>query len=752
MRILFAYFDFTEKNDTISPRPLGQCALNFSTTHTYAVQKEGEGEKAVYTVSHREKPENEKLPKGFWGDRIYNISAIVGNNGSGKSTLLHNLIKAVVKGLKPDVPFLLALQTTGSEELCLYCSEKGRFVWEGPKNLIPKKWYPDRLHETKTMLLDNTLSMSSIELYKQYSNFVSQLNQSGYAKRIRPKPIPEKYKQFYNKSLTTSIRYSNAATLEGKKDQSQVSVTNALDTHFRYESLQEIRFLFDRYQQENLNALEYGGFSVPRPKYVSIHVCSLSEQQRMINEVYATSGRKINSIPMVCSMLYQEKSFWGPLLANTMFNLYASLVGSLAGGKIWGAVDDIDSAFSINYTKDQSTIEIAEKIVQAVATCLENVNNKCSYPSEWRIELVLHYKQFVRFISENEKNLRKIFKPSPFLKIRDASFDGSVDGGRDYFIDVGNIISDSQMQQILISFLELYQQVSEPYEFLTFSSGMSSGEKNFLRMLTQFRFMLDSPAADAKGATENCLRSLFPVTREEAEECVCDTLFLFLDEVDLTYHPEWQRVLISKLTAVLPRMFRDPYDKNSKYKFGCKDIQVILATHSPLMLGDFPKASVNYLKTNAQDLTEVDDNPPPSTFGENLYTILRDGFFMKDTVGEFAKKKITAAVKWCHAVREAEEELAEELDGPTAEERKRELSAAFQDHYQTARLLPPGIIQNKLLSELKQCADKLGIPIAGETESEKIARLQKRLSDRQNEVKRLKEELQKARKQHDQDS
>ena len=85
--------------------------------------------------------------------------------------------------------------------------ERVEKVWSTAQLLTPEQH----------MLLDNTLSMSSIELYKQYSNFVSQLNQSGYAKRIRPKPIPEKYKQFYNKSLTTSIRYSNAATLEGKR-------------------------------------------------------------------------------------------------------------------------------------------------------------------------------------------------------------------------------------------------------------------------------------------------------------------------------------------------------------------------------------------------------------------------------------------------------------------------------------------------------------------------------------------------------
>ena len=760
MRILFAYFAFTEKNDAISPRPLGQCALNFSTTHTYAVHKEGEGEAAVYTVSRREKPENEKLPKDFWGDRIYNVSAIVGNNGSGKSTLLHQLIKAVVMGLEPDVPFLLALQMTGSEDLCLYCCKEGRFVWDGPEALTPQSKYPDRLKETKTMLLDNTLSKSSIELDGLYSSFVvnsvsSIVSGSNYQKKY----VPENLKQFYNKSSFASIRYSNAKLI-ADKNKDAMPAPEAIAYHTRYETIQEIRLLFDRDQQENLMALEDKYFSIPRPAYLFIYVRSSEEQRIMMDEAERASNRTKNyRIPEVCHYL-ATGGLIGMVLENALLNLYSLLIDTALGSlkkHDTGFEYDFDSIFSLDDPFAQNhpsqitprgAIEIAEKIICGAArdaskNPFEGARNYQFDGGRIIENWVERYRQFVQFISENENEMLDLFETF------------SSQQSWNYIIDINQTMSSPKKQRLFLSFLDFYQPISEPRGFLTFSSGMSSGEKNFLRMLTHFRDLLTpaDPADPSKDHIDKYLQNAYlPFFLLGTHPFVCDTLFLFLDEVDLTYHPEWQRILISKLTAVLPRMFPDPYDKGSKEEHGCKDIQVILATHSPLMLGDFPKASVNYLQSNAQGITEIDENPSQSTFGENLYTILRDGFFMKDTVGEFAKKKITAAVKWCHAVRQAEEEQADERNDPTAKKRKEKLEAEYRDHYQTALLLPPGVIQNKLLSEMKQCADKLGIAAVGETKEEKQARLEKRLSEIEREKQEIGEALEELKKQDDQDS
>lgn len=126
MKLLFAYFDFSDKKDGSSAyRGLGQCKLNFSTTHDYDVSRRESNKTAThpytYTLSREKKQKPDLLPKDFWGDRIYNITALVGSNGTGKSSLLHSLIKTVVNGLSPNAPFLLVMQKTRSEEIFVYC-------------------------------------------------------------------------------------------------------------------------------------------------------------------------------------------------------------------------------------------------------------------------------------------------------------------------------------------------------------------------------------------------------------------------------------------------------------------------------------------------------------------------------------------------------------------------------------------------------------------------------------------------------
>ena len=57
--------------------------------------------------------------------------------------------------------------------------------------------------------------------------------------------------------------------------------------------------------------------------------------------------------------------------------------------------------------------------------------------------------------------------------------------------------------------------------------------------------------------------------------------------------------------------------------------QIVLSTHSPLLLGDMPQHNVIYLRTNDETgITEVDNSGRLETFGQNIHLILRDSFFL----------------------------------------------------------------------------------------------------------------------------
>ncbi len=108
-------------------------------------------------------------------------------------------------------------------------------------------------------------------------------------------------------------------------------------------------------------------------------------------------------------------------------------------------------------------------------------------------------------------------------------------------------------------------------------------------------------------------------------------IFLFLDELELSLHPQWQKNFIS-------------YHLNNLFKFRDKNISIFFSTHSPFILSDLPKENIIFLEKGKQ-VYPFDDGK--QTFGANIHTLLSHGFFMKDgLMGEFAKSKIDDVINY----------------------------------------------------------------------------------------------------------
>lgn len=120
------------------------------------------------------------------------------------------------------------------------------------------------------------------------------------------------------------------------------------------------------------------------------------------------------------------------------------------------------------------------------------------------------------------------------------------------------------------------------------------------------------------------------------------TINLFLDEVEASYHPNWQKEFIKNISKALENI--DLKDKK---------INLFFATHSPFLLSDIPKENVIFLKNGKQDNPDIQQ-----TFGANIHTLLSHGFFMSDgLMGEFAKEKINDAIKYLNKKSLSKEEI-----------------------------------------------------------------------------------------------
>lgn len=125
-------------------------------------------------------------------------------------------------------------------------------------------------------------------------------------------------------------------------------------------------------------------------------------------------------------------------------------------------------------------------------------------------------------------------------------------------------------------------------------------------------------------------------------------LVLLLDEPDQSLHPEWSRRFIDILTQIIESL-----------EFEGK-IQLILSTHSPYLLSDIlPYNVFRFDRNNPNRTLTISTNTKSTCFGANIYDLLNQDFFMNNTVGEFATKKINSYIKRINDITEKSDDLSE---------------------------------------------------------------------------------------------
>lgn len=107
---------------------------------------------------------------------------------------------------------------------------------------------------------------------------------------------------------------------------------------------------------------------------------------------------------------------------------------------------------------------------------------------------------------------------------------------------------------------------------------------------------------------------------ENQKSCI-----IILDEPDQGFHPKWITSYIDTIVKIAEK-----FDNNCKY-------QIIISTHSPFMVSDVPKEWINCIKVENNKRSVIN---PQQSFACNYYDIIKDNFFLENSMGEFAFSKI----------------------------------------------------------------------------------------------------------------
>lgn len=202
------------------------------------------------------------------------------------------------------------------------------------------------------------------------------------------------------------------------------------------------------------------------------------------------------------------------------------------------------------------------------------------------------------------------------------------------------IVGDVQEKDDIMLFNNKSMNVStvlsldiQPQKYQDFLKLISEGFENGNSFILRYIRIGNLKMSSGERAFQNFfswinLMPKFHKVMKSIPEGMKDTLLLLIDEIDLYAHPEWQKNYISYFLQEIEN------------QFGAHKVQVIFTTHSPLCLSDIPVENTIYLK-NIDGQCVVDKQEHSQTFGKDVFRILNDAFYLKDsTMGNFAKTKI----------------------------------------------------------------------------------------------------------------
>lgn len=251
---------------------------------------------------------------------------------------------------------------------------------------------------------------------------------------------------------------------------------------------------------------------------------------------------------------------------------------------------------------DKFTQEVEPETKELIYKLVKTIKRDKSHIS-LKIRQTLHFLNALKNGTINSQTFltRKISHQGYFL---------CVDEGKDLrsMRDIQEYLPPSFFQiEILVNRFENGERVNDtpiPIE------QMSAGERQYLYTFSTYIYHV-----------------LNLLSIQESHRVRYRNINLILDEVEICFHPEFQRRFVYELLGYIKRLFMN---RNASFN-------ILIATHSPFILSDIPQSNILYLEDGKMVMPEGIKNP----FAANICDILYQSFFLKQGfVGEYARKKI----------------------------------------------------------------------------------------------------------------
>lgn len=546
--------------------------------------------------------------ESFWGGSIWDQAldcfAIVGDNGIGKTRLMNLILddlRCFTNGEKTE-PCIMIFEGTDHEE------QERLFVF-----------YSQELEKPK---ID-----AERELLFEYLP-ASPDRRSGCGRISAKTALKNMKTAYFHHSLSLhdfenpqkcSYDFSLGGLLSSHSQMDHEMRYNGLDknpirTYYDRELYKIVHLLYN-YHPEEAPELE-----IPIPKYIQIGAADVSYLEKYIFR--ELRKHMVSGPPDADERLKQMKGIFQKLpgLFRHSWSAYivrAVLLGCIREACIPSVVPSPSRVDLERLTAgDLLSEDCAERygLFGYAKKFLEELGRALMGHSLIAILVIQQTRDFISWLEENESVIQKLEnKGKPEL----------------------SIIPGQESRLFMEKLLFHYEELSYAFPFLSFSFGTSSGENALLSLW-----------ADLYGIWEDLKKGS---SRTSGQASDCNTLLLILDEADLSLHPRWQRMYMKWLTSFCRRYFLPVIN-----------IKLIVTTHSPIILSDFPPNSVCYLRKD-EDGHISSRIGGIQTFGNHIHTLYMDSFFLDEcgTMGAFAQEKLGAIAELLLKQRNGHNEISD---------------------------------------------------------------------------------------------
>lgn len=346
------------------------------------------------------------------------------------------------------------------------------------------------------------------------------------------------------------------------------------------------------------------------------------------------------------------------------------------------------------------------------------------YKKYWNSDrqILRNINAFIRHIRESNSHI--VFKVKGailYLKYANEIFDGiQISQKKEITLEISklsNLIRDiDRVEPYLVNTFMMsppsFFQVDIIPDDKSLFSNLSSGEKQRIHSISSIVYHL----INLNSVEEQ---------KETTEESYVHYKFIniVLDEIELYYHPDWQRKYVAELIDYIGKI------NHKNFRF-IKALNITFLTHSPFILSDIPTSNILFLDNFGNPRNNLNE---VKTFGANIHDLLKHSFFLKDgSMGAFAVEKINDTINFLNylilkkelSIRNTNSDDYEFKKIKLVELEKKIREFNLQKHKDLIEIIDEPILKNKLREMYEEASE----------ESMQIELLEKRIFELKNEL------------------